>query len=779
MYDPFDVDDILEEIKKKKESHAVTGHTMAQTNEPPASAWPTATSSTASAKEEDFAGAPPPRVNPSAIDGLADFFGEDVVLSRGGDKPREKTRAKANVPPAEPAPQEPAPEKKDARLDLDRWLDADEYTAPAKGLDKTQLSIPLDKVKETYEAQSEEELGKTQMIAPQKITAADQFDFASLQQKLKEQETVDDPDADARDEFEEIDDFDSPADIPHIKHDLKNTLAMLNLKTIVVLLSLAGCFYFMITRFYQLPMPGIVSYSAAPVVYMIVQMVLVVICALVCNTVVGGGLAALFTMHADVDSLTALSVIACIIQGVALVVFSDRVGDQAVGLFFVPVLLGLLFNLWGKKLLVRRIDGNFKRLTSEQKKSAVLMLKNRDLARELSRGLDLLPPNLAYSCGADFYTNFLEESYDSDASEGVFRIITPIIAIGSLIIAGVSYYLNRDIVFALSAFAAVVSISSPLTAALAANLPAWRGYKKLAKEGCGVTGPAAVAEFSEANGILVDANDLFPSENVVLHNIKMFQQQRIDEAILDASSVLASFDGTVKSIFMKIIQGKMEMLKPVENVVYEEGMGISAWVDGKRVLIGNSALMRHHEVYTPSGDYESKYKAEGQEVLYLANSGELTAMFVVSYRPDPAIADELYRMERKGVALIVKSNDPNLTNEKIAEVYELPVEMVQVISAKLHGEFDLLKVKKDTVRAGIFFTGKVATLFHSVTACITMRSAAALATVLQTVGMILGYGLMSVFVLLGSMEYVHGLTVAGFGLLWGAATLLFANLRRI
>ena len=58
---------------------------------------------------------------------------------------------------------------------------------------------------------------------------------------------------------------------------------------------------------------------------------------------------------------------------------------------------------------------------------------------------------------------------------------------------------------------------------------------------------------------------------------------------------------------MKIIQGKMEILKKVENLVYEEGMGLSAWVDGKRVLIGNSALMRHHEIYTPSADYEAKY----------------------------------------------------------------------------------------------------------------------------------------------------------------------------
>lgn len=51
-------------------------------------------------------------------------------------------------------------------------------------------------------------------------------------------------------------------------------------------------------------------------------------------------------------------------------------------------------------------------------------------------------------------------------------------------------------------------------------------------------------------------------------------------------------------------------------------------------------------------------------MIYLSNSGELTAMFVVSYQPDPQIAQELYELERKGIGLIVRSTDPNLTAEK-------------------------------------------------------------------------------------------------------------------
>ena len=94
-----------------------------------------------------------------------------------------------------------------------------------------------------------------------------------------------------------------------------------------------------------------------------------------------------------------------------------------------------------------------------------------------------------------------------------------------------------------------------------ANYPLLRAQRSLSKEGAQLTGFEAVDTFSTINGVTVDASELFPSDNVLLHNIKMFEKRRIDEAILDASSALCSFDGTIKNIFMKIIQGKMEILK--------------------------------------------------------------------------------------------------------------------------------------------------------------------------------------------------------------------------
>ena len=795
MPNSYDVDDILEEIKRKKSAKSAQEHN-AQRMKP--TAW-------------DRVETPAPVNTPapeqvrqaSSLEGLADFFGSNAKFDIGvQDKkaswrsavsdrkePEEKTEEASEIP----AQLEPSfldaqqPEDKESvesshsviHFDLERWQQEEELPREPS-LEKTQLNIPLSAVRETEEDQPEN-LEKTQSIpAP---GPADHFDFEGLQRTLRDQENDfgEEPFSDEEElgEEEDIEDFRTPADIAPIRHDLQSSLFSLNVRIAVVAVLFAGTLYFALAQTAGLPLPAFMDLETQPRIYMIVNLALVILSALVCNTTVGGGLASLLTMHADGDSLAALAVISTIVQGVAIAAFPQKLQEQTLGLFFSAAVFGLLCNVWGKKTLVSRIEGNFRIVSSERPKKAVLYLKNKELARELSRGMDLNPPNLAYASKTGFLTRFLEQSYEPDNSEGLFRVIAPVVALCSLVVGGVSYYLTRDIFTALTAFSAVTCVASPITATLYANYPLLRAQRSLSKEGAQLTGFEAVDTFSTINGVTVDASELFPSDNVLLHNIKMVEKRRIDEAILDASSALCSFDGTIKNIFMKIIQGKMEILKKVENLVYEEGMGLSAWVDGKRVLIGNSALMRHHEIYTPSADYEAKYRVGGRELIYLSNSGELTAMFVVSYQPDPEIARWLYELERKGIGLIVRSTDPNLTAEKIAQVYDLPVEMVHVLPAKLHSDFDIMTARKDTAPSGLSFTGGIVSLFHGVTAAISVKSAIALGTVLQIVGILLGYGIMTVFTLLGAMQNANGLAVLAFQLLWGAGTMLFSNLRKI
>lgn len=798
MPNPYDVDDILEEIKRKKTTKAQS--TVADV---PASAPAWNADAPQPLKKAPEPSQPAAKGRSiSSVEGLTDFFGSDARFDIGAQDrkpPKASSGAKQKAPtPAASAQTMPAAREEDlsgrkTAFDFTQKRSTVSEVVPKAqipeepvqknaDLEKTQLNIPLFTLHLPEEEEEQEtDLGRTQPIPTAKKEV---FDFEVLQHSLEEDfddgkiPYAEDPPKEEEPE-EDIDDFRTPADIEPIRHDLDSSIFSLNVRLVVVGLLFFGSLYLALAQLAGAPLPAFMDITAQPRIYVVVNLAMTIVAALVCNTTVGGGLASLLTMHADGDSLAALAVIATIIQGGAVAVSPEELFSQNLGLFFVSAIFGLLCNVIGKKTIVSRIAGNFALVSDTVPKKSVLFLKNKELARELSRGLDLVPPNLVYGCPARFESRFLEKSYEPDSSEGLFRIIAPVVAGCCLIVGGVSYYLTRDLFTALTAFSAVACVVSPLTTTLYANYPLYRAQKALNEEDAQLTGFDAVDTFSMVNGVTVDASELFPSDNVLLHNIKMFEKRRIDEAILDASSALCSFDGTIKNVFMKIIQGNTGMLKKVENLVYEEGMGISAWVDGKRVLIGNSALMRHHEIFTPSADYEEKYRAGGRDLIYLSNSGELTAMFVISYQADPEIAQALYTMERKGISLIVKSTDPNLTAEKIAQIYDLPLEMIRVISSKLHSDYEAMTAKKDMVPAGLSYTGDARSLFHGITAAISVKGAINLATVMQVVGILLGFGLMAFFSLLGAMQNVNGLAVVAFQMLWGTGTMLFSNMRRI
>ena len=65
------------------------------------------------------------------------------------------------------------------------------------------------------------------------------------------------------------------------------------------------------------------------------------------------------------------------------------------------------------------------------------------------------------------------------------------------------------------------------------------------------------------------------------------------------------------------------------------GKGYVGWINKRRVLVGNRALMQDYGVKVPSLEYEQHHTVNQRRVIYLAVSGKMFAMFQVAYQRDP------------------------------------------------------------------------------------------------------------------------------------------------
>lgn len=591
------------------------------------------------------------------------------------------------------------------------------------------------------------------------------------------------------------DDFASPQDAPYVEKDIRSIKAGLVVKLILTLILTVLSLYLALSmdvfpfaeqlglneglgegEQFMLPLPNFMFPESDMRLFLIVNIAICVLAAVVCGNIVGGGIAALCKLRADYDSPASLAILGVLIQGIVLAVFPEEVYDSKyISLYFSVAILGLVFNLIGKLSLIKRVQRNFNFLTGPDEKYAFVPIRDREFAREFTRGMGPEVERVAYSVKADFITGFLDKSYSSDHSESFCRISVPVTLLGALLVGGVTAALSKDPNISVSAFAAVLCITAPFSSAILPNLMLSAVSKQLTKRGAMLTGYEAAEEYAGIEAVVVTEQDLFSKEHVMLHGMKVFAEKRIDEAILDAASVILSYDGIMSKVFLNMVGGNRDLLKKVDSIMYEDSMGISAWVAGKRVLIGNRELMQTHEIDCPSKDFENRYTKDGRQVLYIANSGELTAMFVVSYNGDPEVAQRLTRLERMGVSLLVYATDPNVTAEQVSRAFGIKRSHVKVMPAKLHGEYNYLTQPKEHISAGGVHTGNLEGVCRLLRASNGVRNSVVRGTLIQLIGIIVGYGLVALMAFTGSLSGAAYPTLIGFNLAWALVTLIGAS----
>ena len=442
-------------------------------------------------------------------------------------------------------------------------------------------------------------------------------------------------------------------------------------------------------------------------------------------------------------------------------------------------MLILLFDLVGKIMTVLRIQNNFKLVASDRSKYSINMMENKGLLKEWTKDLEMEEYLVAYPVKTKLLSKFLEYSYSEDYAEAMSAILAPVSILAAILISVLSYFFNENVGMAISTFAAVLCACTPLTATIAANWPLLRLSNKLTPNGAMVAGYESVSKFADTEGIVVRASDIFPPENVTLHAIKAFDQSKIDSVILDAASVVCSTQGMLSGVFTKIIGSDKSMLHPVENITYEDGMGLSAWVKGKRVLIGNRELMIHHGVEVPSTDYEKRYVKDSKNIIYLSNSGELSAMFVISYNPNNAVMDELDKLADNGMYLIVETSDPNITAEKIHAAYDFPLELLQIMPAKTNSQYRSMTEEQPSAPGRIGFIGGAKTMIRAICDCMTVKSSIAKGVVIQMAALIIGYGIIAVFSLVGDLGMLSFVHLIIYQLFWTLLVLLIPNLKKL
>lgn len=381
------------------------------------------------------------------------------------------------------------------------------------------------------------------------------------------------------------------------------------------------------------------------------------------------------------DTMPALASAAALLQAVTAMLNAGTYrGTTGISLLSGIAALGLFLALLGSRVMLAAVRGGYELVSSGAEFDGAFRATDKDLLRALTRDWDQKDPWVLLSRPLKNTDGFVEQSLSERASERRARK-TAYILLGIALLSGVLFVVfgagwNK----AVSAMAAVLCMGAPLSSTLIAGIAALRLQSAASAVGAVVPGWQAIEQLGGIDTLQVDADDLFTPDSAMLEDIRIFKGGRIDRAILYAASMLNSSCGTLRGLFRQIIEDRTDILFPVKDLEEHERMGFSGWCDNNRVLIGNRKYMEQEGVPLPDEDYEAEHSRNGElQILYLAVSGALHAMFVLKCVGGRNTAHSLAVLQKENIRLMVTCRDPSLTVRHISDAYHLPEGMVTLL----------------------------------------------------------------------------------------------------
>ncbi|MBQ8227388.1 MAG: hypothetical protein IJZ88_00075 [Clostridia bacterium] len=477
-----------------------------------------------------------------------------------------------------------------------------------------------------------------------------------------------------------------------------------------------------------------------------INTVLLIACIIIGMNTINSGVAALLKRQPNLKtSVTVISAMA-VVQSVVSFALEEFMAVEG---FVISACAAFAFAVdeFGDYLRHSRTYDAFNFCTGREKENlhSVQRVENKNDEFEIGRVLLMNKPDVRYSCKTNFPTKLIERCESEVSSDKLTSLLLPLSFAAGLICAVLGGVFSKSFVGAVTYLSAAVCVCVPAFGVAAIQLPLRWVNKRLNKAGGMISGQKAVDDFSKTNAVVVDSADIFDQQACRLHGIRDFKKVRIDDLTLYAAAMMVKSGGPLTAVFDQVVS-KRDLLPAVHSFNYEERMGVSGWINGQKVIMGNRNMMKHHNMELPDISEEERYTTDGRKVIYLAIANQLAAMMVVSYAPNKKLIPFIRRLGTNGVTVLLRNYDSNITTDMINEVFGVRFNNIRLISNTSGRIYKKYKNRvRETSKTGILHDGNAFSLFRSFTMSYSLCGTFKVENLIQLINVIVGFAVIAVF----------------------------------
>ncbi|SCX65709.1 copper-translocating P-type ATPase [Variovorax sp. EL159] len=214
---------------------------------------------------------------------------------------------------------------------------------------------------------------------------------------------------------------------------------------------------------------------------------------------------------------------------------------------------------------------------------------------------------------------------------------------------------------------AVLIIACPCALGLATPMSIMVATGKAATQGMLFRDAAAIENFRKVDALIVDKTGTLTEGRPRFERAVALPGFAEDEVLRLAASLDQGSEHPLADAIVRAAREHGLALAPVDGFESSSGIGVSGTVDGRKLALGNTALMNQLHVPVDSLKPQAEaLRAEGASVMFLAVDGQPAGLLAVSDPIKATTLEALAALKASGMRVIMATGDGSTTARAVA-----------------------------------------------------------------------------------------------------------------
>ncbi len=427
-----------------------------------------------------------------------------------------------------------------------------------------------------------------------------------------------------------------------------------------------------------------------------------------------------------------------------------------------------------------RVCSNYFRLRSKQRLVS-MVIKNKSLStlQRIAVKNDAVTfvkntvksnsPDIFYCTDAMLDTSLEEPETDTTRENKYFIFTMSFVLLASLVVGLFCFTTEMTGLSFVTALTATVCALLPVMYDPLSRFAFWRQGEEMLSQGACISGREALTHIGRSDGFVLEASDVFSGEVSRFRKSALTKMDQNDSAVF-AALLIREAGSVLAPCFDSFLEQMNIVLPPVENFLYEERLGYSAWVLDRKVLVGNRQMLLNHSISVPTKEQEKAY-AKGRYVMYVVIDGEITATFLVGYKVRSSLRRYSRDFNKTGLVLMLNSKEAFLDEAAVAARLSIDASSVKILSSKAIAIMEKYNSRCDRqVPTGLLCAGKKRSLMHLIMGCYNANASDRFILIMMLLGQLLGFLVLVLSAILNMKLFFNPIAIVALRLIWSAVT---------